>query len=382
MMSASALPRLLKCAGSAALPQANTTSEWAEAGTERHAEQEDAVNAGNVPDDVRALVGDDVLIRAEVALAYDIATGGGRELGVGKNRDYSGLGPFEVPGTADLLAVAADRVIVIDAKGWEDVDAAERNAQLALLALAAARAHGKEEALVAILYLRGDHRDLRDRAVLDAFDLDAFAQRLAGLHAAVAEQRARRARGELVDVAEGAHCKYCPAAHACPAKVALLQRLVRGTEADELELMLPLTPATARDAYERLQAGKGLLKRIERALYAYAANDPIPLGNGRFFGKHRELGNEKLDGPTVHDVVREKLGEAAALRAVTLSTTKKRLGEAIKSIALQGTASAIERDVLAEVRSRGGAKREETESVGEYEAEPMLVPNNGKELAS
>lgn len=371
MISASALPRLMRCPGSAALPSANTTSEWSEAGTERHEDQEDRINAGDVPEEIRALVGDGVEVRAEVALAYDVSTGAARELGTGIARDYSGLGPYEIPGTCDALAILPDSVVVIDHKGWESVDAAERNVQVAFLALTAARAHRKNEATVAIVYLRGDRRVV-DKAALDMFELDAFAGRVRAVHAAVGAQRQRRQRGELVDVAEGPHCKYCPAVAVCPAKVALLQRLISGQEADEMELMMPLDATSARNAYERWQAGRALLRRVERALYAFAAETPIPLGDGKFFGKYTKPGNEKLDGDVMYKVVREKHGPEVALQAVTLSATKTRLKDALKAANVAPVAAA-ERDVLAEVRARGGATREPTETVGEYEARLELV---------
>lgn len=370
MISASALSRLFRCPGSEALPKANTTSAWAEQGTDRHAEQEERIEAGDVPEDIRRLVGEDVLVRAEVALAYDVATDTGRELGQGTDRAYQSLGPSEIPGTADVLAVVTDAVVIADAKGWEDVEPADRNVQIACLALAAARTYDRDEAIVAIIYLRGERRFM-DHARLDAFEIDAFAARLRDLVQRVARQKDRVASGHMPDVSEGPWCRYCPAMHACPAKVTLLRRLVSGQETDEIELMRPLSVETARLAYDRLKAARGLLKRIEAALYAFAAETPIPLDDGRFFGKHEKLGNEKLNGDTVHAVVAEKFGAAVALDAVVLSATKKRLGEALKKAGVPVIAAA-ERNVLAEVRARGGATREKTTTIEEFEPQRAL----------
>lgn len=366
-ITASALPRLFRCPGSAALPIANTTSEWAEAGTSRHAEMEDAIEDGNldeIPAGVRALIpADATSVRAEVAVSYDVATGKGRELGVGIARDYQGLGPFEIPGTIDLLALAPGRALIADWKGWEIVGAPDTNEQTLHNAIAVARAHNIDEVTIAIGYLgRGGVVS----AQLDTFEIDAYAGRLRQLHLDVADQVNRAKAGRMPDVYEGAHCKYCPAAHTCPAKVALIRRLISGQETDEMELMLPLTAESARDAYERLQAGKQLLKRIERAIFAFADKDPIPLGDGKWFGKHKTYGNEKLDGDTVYQVVREKFDQETADRAVARKATKAKLKEVLQL-------ASAERDVLDEVRKRGGSKREEKEEVGEFIHTPQLA---------
>lgn len=363
MITASQLERVLACPGSAALPQANTSSVYAEQGTANHAEQEEAIASGDLPEQVTRVLGAAAATaRAEVKLVYDVAIDEGRIIGTGSDRAYGVLGPFEIAGTADVLAHDAERVYVLDRKLWSSVAAAERNVQVGFLALAAARALGRSEATVALMYEAGGV----DRADLDSVDFGSLARRLRAVHPAVAGQIARRARGELVEVAEGAHCKHCPALHACPAKVALVRRLVSGGEADELELMLPLDDDTARRAYERLAHAKQLLKRVETALYARAAERPIPLGDNRWFGRHVERDNETLDGRIVRDVVAAHLGPEAVDEVVEYAATKSRLKEAIKKRAPKGQAAACERDVLKAIRDRGGATREEKERVGEF----------------
>jgi hypothetical protein len=351
------------------LPQANTTSVYAETGTANHAEDEGALNAGDVPEAIAAILGDATpTARAEVALAYDAAEDDGRVIGTGRQRDYGELAPFEIPGTADVLAHDDERVYVVDRKLWTAVTAAERNVQVVFLALAAARALGRKYATVALRYETGRI----DRAEIDLIDMLGLAARLRDLHGRVAEQRARRARGEVVDVREGSWCRYCPASHCCPAKVALVRRLVTGGEADELELMLPLDDKTAAVAYERLQAAKQLLKRIEGAIYARAAERPIPLGGNRYFGKHVEPGNEQLDGRIAHAVLRDQLGVDAADEAVTYEVTKTRIKAVIKARAAKGAAASVERTVLDAIRGLGGATRESKERVGEFSVEAPL----------
>ncbi len=368
MISASALPRLFACPGSAALPSARTVSEWADAGAERHTEKEVAIALGDyddLPEKVRALIPPDVTsVRAEVAVAYDLR-GRARELGVGLGRKYGALSNWEIPGTIDLLILAPGRAVIVDWKGWEDVAGPADNEQTLLYALAVARIYSLDEVTVAIAYL-GEGKQRVPTATLDVLDLDAFAASLDKLTDAIAEQRNRVAAGGLPDVSEGRQCKYCPAAHACPAKVALVRRLVNGGEAESLEMMIPLDDATARLAYERLGHAKNLLKRIERVLYARAAEQPIPLGEGRYFGKRRKMGNESLVGDVVYRVVRERYGQAVADQAVTREATKKALKEALGKVVGKGQVANEERAVLDMVRSNGGSKREEREAVEEY----------------
>jgi hypothetical protein len=368
VISASALPRLFACPGSAALPQARTTSQWAEAGTERHAEKEASVVAGDLeflPERIRAAIPDGAEVVAEIAFAYDLATGRCRELGRGIGRNYGALAPTEIPGTVDLLAVAPDRLVVVDHKGYLAVGDAGADEQTAFYALAAAAACGKDDVTVAIGY------EARSPSIgkLDVLDHHAFHDRLVRLVAEIGRQLAKVAAGHLPDVSEGPGCRYCPGAHACPAKVALVRRLVTGGEADDLELMLPLDDDTAREAYVRLGHAKNLLKRIERAIYARAADAPIPLGDGRYFGKRTTRGNEQLNGEVVHQVLVEKYGIETADTAVTREATKTSLKEALRFVAGKGKLTAAEKDVLAEVRARGGARREDREQLVEYSLE-------------
>jgi hypothetical protein len=366
--TASDLPRVFACPGSAALAKARTTSQWAEDGTDRHAEKEAAVIDGDLEflhADIRALIPEGATTLAEVALAYDVATGRGRQIGVGKARRYGALAPTEIPGTIDLLAITPDRLIIVDHKGFQYVGAADQNEQVGFYALAAARTYSIDDVTVAIGYEVGRP----SISELDALDHDAFHERLVRLRARIADQVAKVSRGHLPDVSEGPGCRYCPGAHVCPAKTALVRRLVTGGEADELELMMPLDDDTARIAYERLGHARNLLKRVENALHARAAERPIPLGGGRFFGMRKTRGNEELDGETVHAVLVERYGVQTADTAVTREATKKSLEDALRFVAPKGKLTATKDAVLKEVRDRGGAKRKDKTSLTEFKLE-------------
>lgn len=382
-LTASALPRAFRCPGSLVLPEARTSSAWATAGTDRHAEQEHAIDAGDLstmPDKVRRLIpADATSIRAEVAVAYDVATGAGRELGVGLERAYGDLAPFEIPGTIDLLVLAPGRALVADWKGVEEVDEPAANEQTTLYALAVARAYGLDDVTVAIGYLVTGRVEY---ATLDVFELDTFGERLRRLHLDVAAAARRIDGGALPDVSDGAHCKYCPAQHVCPAKVALVHRMASGVELDQLALLRPLDADLARVAYDRVQAAKAMLKKIEAAIYAYASENTLDLGGGNFLGSFRKVGNEKLDGAKVYAAARDLYGRDFADAAVVISATKARIKEAAKAAAPQlgKSAAAIERSVLDEVRARGGAAREESVAVGVYDDPALAVAPARREL--
>jgi len=362
VITASALPRLFACPGSSALPHANTTSDDAEAGTKRHEIREAQLKSeglSSLPRRVLDLIPGASLAAAEVACAYDVAAGKVRQLGVGIQRDYGGIAPTEIAGTLDLIVASSTAVLALDWKGHARLGRPSHHEQVMFAGLCASQLFPGRAVIVAIGYAD----DWIDHDHVDDLDLDAFAVRLPALLEAVAAQRSRK----IPDVAEGGHCQHCPAMHACPAKVALMRRLTSGAEADDLELMMPLDDNTARVAYERLKAARHLLARVERAIYARAAEHPIPLGNGKVLGKRTVRGNEKLDGDIAYEVLRDQRGQSCADMAVRRTATKKAIGEALRwSLVGNETQRSAEETTLREIRARGGATREESERIEEY----------------
>lgn len=381
MMSASQIERIKHCPASAGLPQVRETTAAATRGTAVHKFLQDVAAADrdtaleNVPAEHLALCESidldrlPVELAPEVALAYNVETGTGRELGRSIDRHYIGLDDAEIPGTADVVGVDAGVVFVGDWKtGWSEVPRAADNLQLRLLALAAARTYGCESAIVEVIRIRDNGASWRDRAELDVFDLDSFALELRQLVIEVmaAQQAIESQRWPAVH--EGPWCEWCPAFNACPAKTTMLQRLADGSATNELDLMLPLTPEMASIAYERWQTAKHLLRRIERALHDFARKTPIPLADGRWFGEVVKPGNERLDGDVAWAVVGELYGRDVADQAVNRQASKKGIREALRGHLPQGKPlSRAEREVLAQIRERGGAARQERTVVEEYE---------------
>jgi len=363
MITASKIELAHKCEGAFALPQREEKHAGQDEGVERHVEWEDAINAGTPPA---------VLVehwpgytwRAEVAFAFDVSTGEGWEIGAGIGRGYGDLGPFCVAGTADAVGRGPNGELVIpDRKSFDpNVSKAAANGQLATLALAASRAYGVEEVEVAIF-----HEARRpDITTLDFINLQTFHIELRGLLEKAAAARGKVRDGLGLTLTPGSHCRYCAAFAACPTQQALALDVRSGAADMRVAAMSIDSDEDAAKAYEFLKRAKMLTARLSTMLYARAAQSPIPLGDGMWFGKVAGMSNEKLDGDTVYAVLKEKYNQGVADTAVVRSATKSRLKEALTFAGVESIAAA-ERDVLAEVRKRGGAKREATEKIEEFQ---------------
>jgi hypothetical protein len=358
-VSASAVPRLLACPGSAHLRHADYESKHAEAGDERHLDKEIAADLGatdELPKQVRALLQPGDELATECAMAYDVSDDTARALGHINWRDYRDLRPFEIPMTLDLVIRGNGRLVYVDYKGFEEVDSAATNTQLATGALALARASGLDEVTVAIVYLGAEWRPA-DVAVLSAYDLDAHADRLRALMTSTDKT-----------LRVNKHCKYCPGFHDCPEQKKLATEASGGALAIRVESMIPFADdEDAADGYEMWQRVKMLSARMSAALHARAAERPIRLRNGKMFGPVAKPGNEKLDGDVVWKVVGDQHGRDVADQAVVRTATKKRLTDTLKG--KRGAALAV----LKEVKARGGISQKPTTTIEEYEVGPRLV---------
>jgi hypothetical protein len=252
---------------------------------------------------------------AEVPFSYDLDSGEGRRLDAASGRVYGAVPASTVVGTADLVRVAGDAVLVVDAKtgrGW--LPPPGQSGQLRFLALAAATAHGASEAIVGHLSLRPDGSTWLEVETLDALELGLVREQL---------QDARRAvESRHVAPREGAWCRYCPAFNVCPAKAALAAAVVQAPPV--------LSPETAAAAWKRLREVKAVLGRVEDALREYAEQAPVPLGDGLELAAVTTL-RETYDAGIAQQVVREMYGDEVAAGVVELSTTKGRIEAAVRT---------------------------------------------------
>lgn len=330
----------LTCPASQALPQVYTRYEAGEDGKDKHAGLERRVG-GVVQEEtleVRAWLAtlDDETIAplvgasSEVTYSWSPATGEARRVGDHLDRAY----PEEDGvyfGTADYYSGSPNGgVEIVDLKtGNGPVDPPERNAQLRFLALAATRSMGFDRARIGILHATGE-RTWWEWAELDAFELELVAVQLRKLAERIGWARRDVEAGKTPRVTVGDHCKWCQARHGCPARVAMAQRLAGEPEAVVRDLKAMLTPETARLALDRWRAATAALKEVGAALYAYAKESPIPLGDGRVWGPV-ESQRTVIDAAKAWPVLVELWGPEAARAAMTLETSKTGVGRGVQA---------------------------------------------------
>jgi hypothetical protein len=381
--TASSLGRVMACPGSAALPQANSSGKAALTGIEGH------LVLDNFIADVRSGIDYDQALAkidpkwqdlcaaipreyvgrfmTEVAYAIDVGSGEARLLGHHLNRDYR-LEGFEVAGTADLVAVLPDRVIVPDVKtGWGQTGLPAVNPQTSFLALCAARVYQRDRATVGILSAPEGASANWAWADLDIWDLDATFADLQETYRRASLERSKVQAGKAPDVAEGPHCKYCPAMVACPVKTGLIRRLAEGSEFREEAQLVPLTRKNAGLAWTRVLMAEQMVASIKKAcLAALDEWGEFELPSGNILRKERRPGKESLDGDLCYAIVEKLVDRELADQIAEREVTKKRLGEVLRT--KYGRAGAQkEKEILDLLRKQGGIKRAMTDKLIEID---------------
>lgn len=313
---------------------------------------------------------------AEVAFVYDLATDTAQEVGRNIGRAYPELGPTQIAGTADVVALTADGegVIVWDWKSpHHHVASASENWQLRTLALMAARAYGRTRATVAIIKLREDGSSWWDPAEFDEMDLDGFAATLERLRGQVVALRASVAAGKTPDVIAGAHCRYCPAFQACPGQTSLVRALASDPAGVGAYIEpLQLTPQTAAKAYARLRQVKTALRVVSEALEAYAQEHPIPLPDGSVYGPV-ETAKEEVDGAKAFEILTRLYGPDAAAKGCEYGASKASIERAMRVVqererlaGRKATLKDLVGGTLEALRKTGGIAKKTSVSVKEH----------------
>lgn len=389
--SGSQMDRIVRCPASAALPQIHDANpdDGRERGTAMHRFLERVPEIGReaalaeTDEEHRtfcasielATLADRMTLSRELALAYNWRSDSARRLLPLEHRAYEVDPSCEIPLTLDLAGAADAAVYAGDYKsghGWLPEPA--QSMQLGLGALALARLHDATDAHVEYIRIRDDGEPRRWRASLDIFGLEAAAERVRETMAGVERLRAELAVGATPNVVEGQWCRYCPARQHCPAKTALIRRVL--SDPQPIPYLQPLTPESALRVYQLLSPARSALAQAEAALYAYAKVTPIPLGEDedgsvRLFGELRRPGNEVLDGAIAHRVLTEMFDGEAANGAVTMDVTKKAITDVVRTHLQPGTKITAEAErVLARIRELGGARRPETTTTTEYTVSP------------
>ena len=292
---------------------------------------------------------------AEVAFAYNWRKGTARELGRGTHRDYSDVGPDEIPGTADVVGLTPDAVVVLDYKAGPYATrrgAVGESMQLRGYALAAARAYGKDRAIIGEIRIGADGAPVFETAELDAVALEAVEVELREI---IFKSSLGAGQTQMATV-EGPHCAYCPAFASCPSKSALARAL--GSDGTSLALG-ELTPETALKARERSKAAKQVLKQVDEALDLYFRANPVTLPSGKVIGEKAErTPNMKLALPILRDLHGAEVAKAAikAEPKMTWSSIKDALHALWESRKAKGekvTFAEIERETRRQLEDRG-----------------------------
>ena len=393
MNSASRLARAAKCPPSVVLPEVTDYSAPAEDGLARHAFFEAAPAIGveaalvAAPAHLRPVLralSEHAVIRPllagpslrEVALAWDWLDGEGRVLPSKKHRDYSDLGPTEIPGTADRIALLDDETVVVhDYKGRERQAAAAEHTQLRFLGLAAASAYRRSRAVVVwIRIMDGD--PITDSASFDAVDLADIGDEVRDIAERVESARGALANGQRATFARGPWCQRCEAFDACPAQHELLRVAVRTPEQLAQEFEVALTGGARGEAHRLVEQLDMLVRRLRERRDAHAAVRPIDLGEGKFYGirpGRRQVG----DAAKAREVLKGLGVEVGAAFTEELSVHAT-LGAIEK--ALRSALPAVREDAMRRLMAAGAVKQ--GSSLREYESHDKTSDfSDAKEIA-
>ena len=259
------------------------------------------------------------------------------------HRDYSGAPELSIPGTADVVAVEDLRVTVTDWKtGGAELPHLADNHQLRFLGLAAARAFGRDEAVIQTGRIGTDGSVDLLAYTLESEELTATEVELARI-----AHRVEKARlGEPV-YREGSHCRHCPALPHCPAIAGAAQAILEGPPEE-------LTDRRAAKMWERLQAVEAAAKHTRQALQEYVYARPVPTTEGKEL-KVVETRRENIDSSKAYAILREHLPEESLAQVV--SVTKTSLSS--------GLGKDGQGDVIAAFREAGAISETYSESLRE-----------------
>ena len=301
----------------------------------------------------------------EVALAWNWQTDSARVL-PGEDRDYSTATESELCGTADIIGVTEDSVVILDVKtGFAYLGDPASHLQLLGYAVAAARAFGRKQAVVGFIFVDADGSTHGRARLLDETELaEAVARTRSVIDATQAEAMLASVGSPSAPVV-GEHCKYCPAFLRCPAQVSLLKGVVDVDEIREEDMPVALL---------RIEAIEAALKKAQGIIDTWASARPILLPDGQVYGK-KERSVELLNPEIGLQVLGDRYGPAVAATAVEskLVLTKKKLVEALRPLKTKEKGiTRLEEEAVAAIAEAGGVSVKTTVSLGKYKPKPQL----------
>jgi hypothetical protein len=374
----SKVERVLACPASHALPQTyDPPSVYADAGNERHAAAADHLAVGVIPskpevaawlDGVSEALEELRGARIEVAYALDVLWSEARVIGYNIGRQYGARSATEIVGSADYVSVEPNRLAVVDLKtGHGEVTPPAENGQLLTLGLAASLAHRHSGPVeLALLLAPGGMMPRWQRATVSQDRLQAHGEALARMHVAIDEARADVDAGRAPrHLAQGDHCRYCPAKAACPARIALARGTLESPVEQAAGWRAMMAAGKRAEVYRLWRAARDVLGEVGDALHASAAETPIDLGDGEVFGR-REVTRTAIDAEAAWPLLAESFGSSVARAAMTLDTSKagvaraaQALWEQRKAAGVKSTKKATEAEVMAVVAPAMTTKKSE-----------------------
>lgn len=286
----------------------------------------------------------------EAGFTLNARTGAVRFEGCGLKHGAIEPGDDEIPGVFDrVLDVPDEDLVEVDdyKSGNGDLPRPNLSPQLLTGAAMAAAHFGRSRARVRYLRILedGEPRPIGP-VVVDAFDLGMHKARLAALPETAREQAIRRATGEPLSFTTGKHCTYCPSFAFCRAQTAIVHELAEplNVEATITEYLAGADMrgevALAARAVERFEEVEATVKRIRRAINAYALNRPIVFPDGTEYGPI-DVTRDALDGEKVFETLKRVAGDSdLAALAVKKKATKKGIREVAKRLATKRTDAA------------------------------------------
>ena len=304
--------------------------------------------------------------RAELRLRYDVENGTAREAA-----RFAAREPGEWTAILDYCAEMSDgRLLVADWKTGRQTltERAERNPQVRLQALAAARWSGKRRVRVVLVHLEADRYEI-SAADFGAWDLAEIAEE-------ARELRSYLRRGPTPPV-PGSHCteRYCPLRGVCAATTSALAAVQ--------PLERPLLPVIQDDAHalytlQRIAGAEAALGEIKHALAEYARTRPIDLPDGRRYGwRQHEKRTVNVDTAERRAALARVLGEHGTTAVQTsYETTIGAIEAAARAkLAAAGESKGIAKltnQALEALREAGGL------TVSTYEKPETFRPSTGK----
>lgn len=236
---------------------------------------------------VRLPVTDLDRVQTEASFAIDFATGITRYLGSHLNRNYPTLEQAEYSGTLDIMGLNKSSGIpyVADLKSGMLHTDCQNNAQLKFAALAASKFFSFSVVDASLIYLREDEDPYVDSHTFTQNELLRIEEEFSYFHKELMRQYVEWEMYRKLDMKEGLHCMYCPAAIGCPAKQNALFALVQKAERTDLSTLADniasMTPEQATQAWLNYKQVHSYWEIAERAIKDYGKRHGIDLPDGR-----------------------------------------------------------------------------------------------------